>query len=86
MSVAEFGVDETLHRLSRRTSSNIASYEAWQLRQSHRPGVGHMRSDQTVLEIPQRMTVGQRLGIRYVEGGPSDLLSSKRGDEGLRID
>ena len=60
--------------------------ESAELRHRHVPGVGHVRSDKSVIQRPQRMAVGQRLRLRNVERRSPDASGLQCSNQGVRID
>src|SRR5919106_3202775 len=86
ISVAERGVDEALELLPLLVAGDVASDERPQFGQRHLPCVGDVGSDDRVVELPQRVTLGEWLGIRYIQSGTSNGAAPERSNECVRLD
>ncbi|MXR20430.1 AAA family ATPase [Halobacterium sp. PCN9] len=47
---------------------------------------GVVRRDEDVLQVPERVVLGERFGVRDVQGGPPNRLPAERADERVRVD
>src|ERR1700734_1617131 len=77
MSVAEIGVYLALELLVCREPPDVLGDAGGQERFGHLLGVGGVRGDQAVREIPQRMARRQRFGISHVQGCAADLVRAQ---------
>jgi len=78
MLVAEIRVYPALKLMACGEPPDILGDTGGEERLGHLLGVGGVRGDQAVREIPQRMARGQRLGISHVQGRAADLVRAQR--------
>ena len=80
MLVAKIRVYPAIKLMACCEPPDVLSDTGGEQRLGHLLGVGGMRGDQAVREIPQRMARGQRLGISHVQGRAADLVRAQRPD------
>jgi MFS family permease len=80
-SVPVLDVDEADELLALAEAADVLADAGAEEGPGHLGGVGGVRGDEAVGEVPERVLVGQWFGLGDVEGGPADPLFSQGGDE-----
>ncbi|HUQ40703.1 MAG TPA: MFS transporter [Acidimicrobiales bacterium] len=80
-SVAGATVDETDEIFTGSEAADVVADAGGERGPGHLGGVGGVRGDDAVVEPPQGVAVGERLGIGDVEGGTADALLLEHVDE-----
>jgi hypothetical protein len=78
MSVAKIRVYPAFELMACCEPPDVLGDTGSEERLGHLLGVGGVRGDQAVREIPQRMARGQRLGISHVQGRAADVVRAQR--------
>ncbi len=84
--IAEVGVDGPEERLAGGVAADVLGDAAGQQRLGHLRRVGGVRRDEAPRLGPQRVPLGEWLGIGDVERRPADLLTLQRRDQGIGVD
>ena len=85
-SVPGVDVDDAEELLAGREPAGVLCDAAREVGPGQLEAVGGVGRDQTVRSAPERVPVGQRLGVGDVEGGPADVFVFERVDERVGVD
>ena len=85
-SVPSFRVDKTHQLLTSSEPGDVGADPFGEQGQDHFDGVGGVRRDDAVGEVPQGVTLGQRLWVGHVESGPRNAPLSQGFDERIGVE